>query len=65
MYELRQQEKFNENFHQKTIDEFRHVASNLTKEMDNRFEHQDKIVDNLSNVVKTIQATLKVMGNDV
>eukprot|EP01017_Pseudomicrothorax_dubius_P015731 TRINITY_DN1800_c0_g1_i1.p1 TRINITY_DN1800_c0_g1~~TRINITY_DN1800_c0_g1_i1.p1 ORF type:complete len:268 (-),score=75.67 TRINITY_DN1800_c0_g1_i1:31-834(-) len=63
--ELRQQQKWNEEFHQKSIDEFNHVANNLSKEMDNRFEHQDKIVDNLSNVIKTIQATLKVMGNDV
>eukprot|EP01016_Furgasonia_blochmanni_P043542 TRINITY_DN5931_c0_g1_i1.p1 TRINITY_DN5931_c0_g1~~TRINITY_DN5931_c0_g1_i1.p1 ORF type:complete len:268 (+),score=73.15 TRINITY_DN5931_c0_g1_i1:160-963(+) len=64
-YELKQQLKQNEDFHVKTIDEFHHVASNLEKEMDNRFEHQDKIVDNLSSVVKTIQNTLKVMGSDI
>ena len=38
------------------------MATNLEKEMHNRFEHQDKIVDNLSNIVKTIQDTLKVIG---
>ena len=41
------------------------MAEGIQKEMDNRFEHQDKIVDNLSNVVKTFQDTLKVIGGDV
>lgn len=64
-YELKQQLKLNEDFHKKTIDEFTHIAVNLEKEMNNRFDHQDHIVDNLSNIVKTIQDTLKIIGKDV
>lgn len=33
--------------------------------MDNRFDHQNQVVDHLSNVIKTIQGTLKVIGKDV
>ena len=62
---LDSQRKLSENFHQKSISEFEFLVDNLSKEMDNRFNHQDKIVDNLSNVVKTIQDTLKVIGSDV
>ena len=64
-YELKQMQKLNEDFHIKTVDEFNYVTSNLEGEMKNRFDHQDSIVDNLSNVVKTIQDTLKIIGKDV
>ena len=64
-FELKQQLKLNEDFHKKTIDEFNHIAVNLENEMKNRFDHQDHIVDNLSNVVKTIQDTLRIIGKDV
>ena len=64
IYELKQQEKMVVEFHEKAIEEFNHVANNIEKEMDNRFEHQDKIVDNLSNIVKTFQNTLKVIGSE-
>lgn len=60
-----QQEKYAQDFHNKAIEEFNHVAHNIEKEMENRFEHQDKIVDNLSNIVKTFQNTLKVIGGAV
>ena len=63
--ELKQIEAYAQDFHQKAIEEFNHVATNLEKEMHNRFEHQDKIVDNLSNIVKTIQDTLKVIGTKI
>jgi hypothetical protein len=32
--------------------------------MENRFSHQDQIIDNLSNVVKTFSDTLKVIGKE-
>lgn len=64
-YELKQQEKMAQDFFKKTKEEFLHIADNIEKEMDNRFDHQDKIVDNLSNMVKTFQDTLKVIGSDV
>ena len=47
------------------MDEFNLLVDNVIKEVDNRFTHQDSIVDNLSHVVKTIQDTLKVIGSDV
>lgn len=62
--EFKSQKKFNEDFHTKTIDEFHHVVSNLQSEMDNRFEHQNQIIDNLSKVVKTFSDTLKVIGKE-
>jgi hypothetical protein len=33
-------------------------------EMDNRFAHQNEIVDNISNFLKTFQDTLKIVGKD-
>ena len=63
-FELKSQVKFNEDFHKKTIDEFQFTVKNLQSEIDNRFDHQDKILDNLSNVVKTFQDTLKVIGKE-
>jgi hypothetical protein len=48
------QQKNNQDFNTKTIDEFNHVAFNLEKEMDQRFTQQNQIVDNLSNVIRTI-----------
>lgn len=38
-FELKSQKKFNEDFNQKTIDEFTHVVNNVQMEMDNRFDH--------------------------
>jgi len=63
-YELKQQEKLTHDFHAKAIEEFHHVVNNIENEMNNRFDHQDKIVDNLSTMVKTFQNTLKVIGSD-
>ena len=61
-YELKQQEKLTHDFHTKAVEEFHHVTNNIESEMNNRFEHQDKVVDNLSAMVKTFQNTLKVIG---
>lgn len=33
--------------------------------MDNRFDHQNQMIDNLSKLVKTLQDTLKVIGKDI
>jgi len=63
-YELKQQEQLTHDFHAKAIEEFHHVVNNIENEMNNRFDHQDKLVDNLSQMVKTFQNTLKVIGNE-
>jgi len=33
--------------------------------MDERFDHQDEILDNLSNSIKTFQDTMKIVGQTV
>jgi len=63
-YELKQQEQLTHDFHAKAIEEFHHVVNNVENEMNNRFNHQDKIVDNLSTMVRTFQNTLKVIGSE-
>jgi hypothetical protein len=63
-YNFGQAEKLTKDFYGKTKDEFLHETDNLEKEMDNRFNHQDKTVDNLSNMVAAFQATLKVLGKE-
>lgn len=40
-HEMIRQQKNNQDFNTKTIDEFNHVASNLEKEMDQRFNQQN------------------------
>lgn len=61
---LAQQDHMVKEFHEKTIQEFNHVATNLQKEMHNRMSQQDQVLDNLSNIVKTMQDTLKELGKD-
>ncbi len=65
VHELGQAEKLTKEFYEKTRGEFLHETDGLEKEMDNRFDHQDKTVDELSHLVNTFQATLKVVGKDV
>jgi len=64
-YEIKLVRQFAEDFKKKGTDEMNHITNNLMKEMNHRLSHQDDILDNLSNVVKTIQDTLKVLGKDV
>ena len=37
----------------------------LEKEMDNRFAHQNHMLDNMSKFVGKFQETLKIFGKDV
>jgi len=37
----------------------------LESEMSNRFEHQDKLLGNMSQFVTRFQQTLKIFGKDV
>ena len=39
--------------------------SRIKAEMDNRFDHQDRIVGDLSSMMRAFQNTLKVLSNDV
>eukprot|EP00824_Muranothrix_gubernata_P007478 TRINITY_DN19536_c0_g1_i1.p1 TRINITY_DN19536_c0_g1~~TRINITY_DN19536_c0_g1_i1.p1 ORF type:complete len:267 (-),score=87.26 TRINITY_DN19536_c0_g1_i1:20-820(-) len=63
--EMKMQTKFVENFQIKAMDEFNTMKKEIGEEMENRFEHQDEIIDHISNFIKTFQSTLKVVGKDV
>lgn len=60
-----QAEQLTLRFYDKTKQELVHVTDGLEKEMDNRFDHQDKAVNRLSQLVGSFQATLKVLGKEV
>jgi hypothetical protein len=47
------------------MDEFKKFREQLELEIDERFEHQDEILDNLSNTIKTFQETMKIVGQTV
>ena len=64
-HEYRSQERFVKGFYDGTLNEFFFTFNNIEDEMGNRFDHQNEIVDNLSNMVTTIQKTFEVMGTDV
>ena len=63
--EMKKQTKFVEGFQTKSMDEFTKMKEDLEAEMGSRFTHQDEIIDNLSNFIKTFQDTLKVVGKNV
>ena len=62
--DLKQQQTYAEDLSAKMKAELKQMANNIDKEMDNRFEQQDKIVDNLTHMIQTFQATLKVISED-
>lgn len=47
------------------MDEFLKLREELELEIDARFDHQDEIIDNLSNSIKTFQDTMKIIGQTV
>ncbi len=63
--EMKKQTKFVEGFQKKSMEEFVKMKEDLEAEMSSRFSHQDEIIDNLSNFIKTFQDTLKVVGKNV
>lgn len=52
-------------FKRKIMNEIRITKDEIVLEMTNRFSHQNEIIDNISNFLKTFQDTLKVVGKDV
>lgn len=63
--ELKMQTKFVEGFQKKSMEDFSKLKEDIEAEMSSRFTHQDEIIDNLSNFIKTFQDTLKVVGKQV
>lgn len=62
---FKQTDKYFGDFQNKFSLELQTLKDQVFMEMDNRFAHQNEIVDNISNFLKTFQDTLKVVGKDV
>ena len=45
--------------------EFMKLREHLEHEMEERFDQQDEIIDNLSLSIKTFQDTMKIVGDTV
>lgn len=57
--------KFLDNFEKNAAAEADRLMDDLEGEMNNRFEHQDKLLGNMSQFVGRFQQTLKIFGKDV
>ena len=52
-------------FYKRDIHEdFEDMKEGIEKEIDIRLSHQDQIIENTSNFVKTFQTTLRILGKD-
>ena len=56
---------FLENFEKQASTEADNFMNDLDSEMNNRFNHQDKLLGNMSQFVTRFQQTLKIFGKDV
>lgn len=57
--------KFLDKFEKEATEEATKFMTDLEKELDNRFDHQNKLLSNMSRFVGKFQDTLKVFGKDV
>jgi len=62
--EAKQQQKLAEELNSQIKSQLDETAHSIERDMENRFKDQDKIVDNLNQMVKTFQATLKALTDD-
>ena len=60
-YELDAYKNITDRNHDKIVTEFNHLTVNLQKEIQHRLCQQDDLIDNLSNVVNTVQKTLDIL----
>lgn len=60
-YELDAHKNISDRNHDKIVTEFNHLTVNLQKEIQHRLCQQDDLIDNLSNVVNTVQKTLNIL----
>ena len=65
MNELGKRDKCISDLQNKNTDDLKVLKDELYAEMENRFAHQNQIIDNISNFLKTFQETLKIMGKYV
>ena len=57
--------KFLNNFEAQASKEATEFMTDLESELTSRFEHQDKLLQNMSNFITRFQNTLKIFGKDV
>lgn len=57
--------KFIDKFEKEATEEAVKFLDDLDKELDNRFQHQNETLDNMSRFVSKFQDTLKIFGKDV
>jgi len=57
--------KFLNNFEKQGSDEANRFMTDLEAELTNRFDHQDRMLGNMSTFVQRFQQTLKIFGKDV
>lgn len=62
--EIKNRDNSLDEFKKKINLELKIVKDEIMLEMSNRFSHQNEIIDNISNFLRTFQQTLKVVGKD-
>lgn len=66
MYQdIKAQNKTLEKFQQNTYTGLSDMRQGVLDELHSRLDHQDEIIDNLSNFLRTFQDTMKLLGKDV
>ena len=60
--ELKRQRQRIEQIKTDTIGEFEKDKRDITKEMENRYDHQDRTIKDISHFISTFQKTLKAVG---
>ena len=64
MKEFEKRDKYFADFQNQSKDDLKVLKDEIYFEMENRFAHQNRIIDNISNFLKTFQDTLKIMGKE-
>ena len=57
--------KLLDKFEKQATDQAHKFMEDLEKELENRFEHQNNVLNNMSRFVGKFQDTLKIFGKDV
>ena len=60
--ELNRQRQKIERIKQDTLDEFTKDRRDIDKEMNNRFDQQDRVIKDISHFISTFQKTLRAVG---
>ena len=60
--EINRENQWIEDFQTRTRAEFHKDRTDIEKEMDNRFEHQDILIKDIKHFISTFQKTLKAVG---